>query len=218
MQVSRIPVAQEGLPFILFAALCALVFALLGLPYPALLALALSAFVLFFFRDPVRVTPNAAGAVISPADGKVIMVREIEDTRFLDQRVQKISIFMNVFNVHVNRMPLSGTVEQVRLRPGRFYAADHHKAELHNEYCALTIATATGQRYALVQVAGLIARRIVCRAEVGDRLETGERYGLIRFGSRVDLYLPLQAEIRVQVGDRVRAGESLLATLHAPGQ
>lgn len=215
MQALRIPVAQEGAPFILFAALCALVFALLGLPWPALLALAATAFVLFFFRDPVRVAPDAAAAIVSPADGKVIVVQELEDTRFLGQRVQKISIFMNVFNVHVNRIPVSGTVERVVMQPGRFYAADHVKAELHNEYCALTIATDGGQRYALVQVAGLIARRIVCRAEVGDRLRSGERYGLIRFGSRVDLYLPLQADIRVQVGDRVRAGESLLGTLQA---
>lgn len=218
MQALQTPVAREGVPFILFAALCALIFALLGLLWPALIALGLTAFVLFFFRDPVRVVPGTAGSIVSPADGKVIVVQEIEDTRFLEQRVRKISIFMNVFNVHVNRIPLGGTVERVVMRPGRFYAADHVKAELHNEYCALTIATGGGQRYALVQVAGLIARRIVCRAEAGDRLQSGERYGLIRFGSRVDLYLPLQADIRVQVGDRVRAGESLLGTLQTAAQ
>ena len=218
MQDIQIPVALEGAPFLLFSALCSLIFALLGLIYPALFFLALTAFILYFFRDPVRVLPTETNAIVCPADGKVIVVQEVEDTRFLGERVQKVSIFMNVFNVHVNRAPCSGTVEQVRMQPGRFYAADKEKAELHNEYCALTIATAEGMRYAVVQVAGLIARRIVCRAEVGDQLRAGERYGLIRFGSRVDLYLPLQATITVRVGDKVRSGESLLGYLHNTAQ
>ena len=214
MQQVHIPVAHEGAPFILFSALCALVFALLELICPALVFLALTAFVLYFFRDPVRVLPTEANALVCPADGKVIVVKEVDDSRFLGERAQKISILMNIFNVHVNRIPLGGRVEQIRMQPGRFYAADKEKAELHNEYCALTIATPGGSRYAVVQVAGLIARRIVCRAETGDTLTSGERYGIIRFGSRVDLYLPLQANIRVNVGDTVRAGESVLGDLH----
>ena len=144
MQHIQVPVAQEGAPFLIFSALCSLVFALLGLIYPALFFLALTGFVLYFFRDPVRVLPTEAGAIVAPADGKVIVVQEVEDTRFLGERVQKISIFMNVFNVHVNRIPFTGTVQQVRMQPGRFYAADKEKAELHNEYCALTIATSYG--------------------------------------------------------------------------
>lgn len=213
MQQITSPVAQEGVPFIAFATLCTLVFALLGLIWPALVFLVLTGFVLYFFRDPVRVLPADPGAIIAPADGKVIVVQQVEDARFLGERVQKISIFMNVFNVHVNRIPISGTVERVHLQPGRFYAADKEKAELHNEYCALTMIAPEGQRYALVQVAGLIARRIVCRAEAGDVLRAGERYGLIRFGSRVDLYLPLQANVTVQVGEKVRSGESILGYL-----
>lgn len=215
MQQIQVPVAREGAPFLLFSALCSLVFALLGLICPALIFLALTGFVLYFFRDPVRVLPTKEGAIVAPADGKVIVVQEVEDTRFLGGRAQKISIFMNVFNVHVNRIPLAGTVQQVRMQPGRFYAADKEKAELHNEYCALTIATESGQRYAVVQIAGLIARRIVCRAEMGDKVAAGERYGLIRFGSRVDLYLPLETNIAVKIGDKVRSGESMLGYLQA---
>ena len=215
MQQVHIPVAHEGAPFILFSALCALVFALLELICPALVFLALTAFVLYFFRDPVRVLPTEANALVCPADGKVIVVKEVDDSRFLGERAQKISIFMNIFNVHVNRIPLAGTVQQVRMQPGRFYAADKEKAELHNEYCALTIATESGQRYAVVQIAGLIARRIVCRAEMGDKVAAGERYGLIRFGSRVDLYLPLETNIAVKIGDKVRSGESMLGYLQA---
>ena len=173
----------------------------------------LTAFVTYFFRDPARVLPEAAGAIVSPADGKVIVVRELDDDRFLHQRVLKISIFMNVFNVHVNRIPLAGTVERVVLSPGRFYAADKDKAVLHNEHCALTVATPTGVRYAVVQIAGLIARRIVCRAEPGDRVAAGQRYGMIRFGSRLDLYLPLTTEVTVREGEVVRAGESVLGLL-----
>lgn len=218
MQQIQVPVALEGAPFLIFSALCSLVFALVGLIYPALFFLALTGFILYFFRDPVRVLPTEPGAVVAPADGKVIVVQEVDDTRFLGERVQKISIFMNVFNVHVNRIPLSGSVQQVRMQPGRFYAADKEKAELHNEYCALTIATPDGRRYAVVQVAGLIARRIVCRAEIGDQLKAGERYGLIRFGSRVDIYLPLQAKITTRVGDKVRSGESLLGYLQETAQ
>ena len=157
--------------------------------------------------------PEDSNAVVCPADGKVIVVREVEDERFLPGKTIKISIFMNVFNVHVNRIPLAGTVERVFLSPGRFFAADKEKAVLHNEFCALTIATPTQQRYAVVQIAGLIARRIVCRAEKGDQVIAGQRYGLIRFGSRVDLYLPLNSQVLVREGQTVTAGETVLATL-----
>ena len=210
MQAVRIPVAQEGLPFVAFSAFCSLIFACLGWTETSLLCLAASGFILWFFRDPVRIPPIEPGAIVAPADGKVILVRELEDDRFLGGPVQKISIFMNIFNVHVNRIPYAGTVQQLRLQPGLFYAADDARAELRNEYCALTLTTADGGRYAVVQVAGLIARRIVCRAEPGDTLKAGERYGLIRFGSRVDLYLPPEADIRARAGNLVRAGETVL--------
>lgn len=216
MQKQQIPLACEGYPFILFSGFATLTFALLELPLPALLCLAITGFVTYFFRDPARVLPDAPGALVCPADGKVIVAREIDDDRFLHQRVMKISIFMNVFNVHVNRIPFSGTVERVVLSPGKFYAADKDKAVLNNEFCALTIGLPDKQRYAVVQIAGLIARRIVCRAEKGDQVVAGERFGLIRFGSRVDLYLPLSTRITVSEGQKVTAGETVLGIIEPP--
>jgi len=218
MQKTEHPLALEGYPFILFSGFATLVLAALGLTVPALAGLLLTGFVTYFFRDPARVLPEEPGAIVCPADGKVIVAEEIDDDRFLHTRVQKISIFMNVFNVHVNRIPLTGTVEGVLLSPGRFYAADKAKAVLHNEFCALTLTTPDSQRYTVVQIAGLIARRIVCRAEQGDRVLAGERFGMIRFGSRVDLYLPLSARLTVTVGEKVRAGETVLGFLtKSPG-
>lgn len=216
MQKTELPMALEGYPFILFSGFTTLIFALLGFPVPALLCLLLTAFVTYFFRDPSRVLPEAPNAVVCPADGKIIVIGEVDDDRFLHARVQKISIFMNVFNVHVNRIPLTGTVERVTLSPGKFYSADKDKAVLHNEFCALTLTTPDQQRYAIVQIAGLIARRIVCRAEKGDQVKAGERFGMIRFGSRVDLYLPLSARLTVGMGEIVRAGETVLGYLEAP--
>ena len=213
MQNIELPLAREGFPFILFSGFTALIFAVMGLPVPALFCLALTGFTTYFFRDPSRILPEEPGAIVCAADGKVIVAREIEDDRFLKARVMKISIFMNVFNVHVNRIPLAGTVERVVFSPGRFYAADKDKAVLHNEYCALTVATPNNLRYAVVQIAGLIARRIVCRAEPGDRVMAGQRFGLIRFGSRVDLYLPPTVRLAIHEGQKVRAGETVLALL-----
>lgn len=218
MQKTELPLAVEGYPFIVLSGFATLIFAILDLMPLALLGLVLTVFVTYFFRDPVRVLPADPHAVLCPADGKVIVVEEVEDNRFLQKRVQKISIFMNVFNVHVNRIPLAGTVEEVILSPGKFYAAGKDKAVLHNEFCALTLATPTGHRYTVVQIAGLIARRIVCRAEEGDQVTAGERFGLIRFGSRVDLYLPLPTRVQVKVGETVRAGESILGHLAPPAQ
>lgn len=210
MKKPKIPVALEGYPFILFCAFTALIFAILEIPYAAIPALFITAFVLYFFRDPERVHPANPNAFISPADGKVIIAEKISDDRFMQSEVLKISIFMNVFNVHVNRFPCSGTVKEVVLNPGKFYSADSEKGALQNEYCAITVESANNIKYCVVQVAGLIARRIICWAEKGDALTTGQRYGLIRFGSRVDLYLPVDFEPTVKVGDKVSAGETIL--------
>lgn len=211
MKSEQIPVAREGYPFITLAAFFSLILALLGQTGPSLAALTVTVFCLYFFRDPVRVTPEDKDAVICPADGKVIVINEVTDERFFSGPCLKISIFMNVFNVHVNRIPLAGTVEKISFKPGKFYAADKDKAALHNEYCALFLKTDNGIQCTVVQVAGLIARRIICRAETGDMLRPGERYGLIRFGSRVDLYLPPGTRPAVSIQDRVRAGETILA-------
>ena len=203
-------VCPEGVPFILFSAFTTLIFAMLGYDFVALLGLALTGFILYFFRDPSRVQPEVENGVICPADGKIILVKEILDDRFIHDKVIKISIFMNMFNVHVNRIPVSGTVERILFEPGKFYSADKDKAALHNEYCAMTIKTDENKTYGVVQVAGLIARRIVCRAEQGDKVQAGDRYGLIRFGSRVDLYLPADTKITITHGQKVKAGETLL--------
>ncbi len=213
MKKPHFPIAVEGFPFILFFAFVTLVTSVLNWQLTALLSLVGTTFVTWFFRDPTRVIPEADDAVICPADGKVIIVDEIFDDRFLHQQVIKISIFMNVFNVHVNRIPSAGTITKVLFKPGKFYSADKDKAALHNEYCAMTITTSTGKPYAVVQVAGLIARRIICWAETGDKVKSGQRYGLIRFGSRVDLYLPVGTTVLVKPGNKVVAGETILATM-----
>ncbi|MBM9520950.1 phosphatidylserine decarboxylase family protein [Desulforhopalus vacuolatus] len=209
----KVPIALEGWPFIAFFAFLTLVTAILGNVPGALVFLILTCFVLWFFRDPERFVPFEDDAVVSPADGKVIIIKEVEDERFTGLKAQKISIFMNVFNVHVNRIPIAGKVEKIVYKPGKFYNASSTKAELENEYCASLLTTSSGKKIAVVQISGLIARRVVCWLEPGDKLRTGERIGLIRFGSRVDIYLPLDADLKVEVGDMVRGGESLLARL-----
>jgi len=214
MKQQRVPLAKEGYPFIIFFAFTAFICALIGYTPVALAGAVLTTFVTWFFRDPARIIPDDPEAVICPADGRVIIIKEIDDDRFLGERALKISIFMNVFNVHVNRIPCTGTVENVLFKPGKFYSADKDKAALHNEYCAITMTTPSGIRYSVVQVAGLIARRIVCRAEKGDTIAAGKRYGLIRFGSRVDLYLPPDTKVEVQLRQKVKAGETILAHLN----
>ncbi len=215
MKKPHVPVALEGLPFILFAAFATLIAALAGGKALALAGLALTAFVLYFFRDPSRVVPHEDNLLVSPADGRVILIEQVEDERYLKAKAQKISIFMNVFDVHVNRSPLAGRVERIDYAPGRFYSADSPRAALENETCAVVLDAGGGRRLACVQMAGLIARRIVCWAEPGDTLAKGVRFGLIRFGSRVDLYLPLDLRLELKRGQRVKAGETVLGSFPA---
>lgn len=209
----QVPVAKEGYPFIGLVAFCTLLLALLDFPVAAGLAFILTIFVLGFFRDPERLCPEQEDALVSPADGKIIIIEKIADSRFTESDALKVSIFMNVFNVHVNRAPCSGTVDRVFYKPGKFYSADSEKGGLENEYCTCVVTAANGKKIAFVQVAGLIARRIVCWLEPGDRVARGKRFGLIRFGSRVDLYLPVETDLAVKIGDKVRAGESILGYL-----
>ncbi len=213
MKEPRIPVALEGYPFIGFAAFVTLLLTIAHFHFFALLSLMVTAFVLYFFRDPSRIFSDEKDVLLSPADGKVIVIDKIFDDRFVKEHVYKVSIFMNVFNVHVNRVPFSGEVTGIHYAPGRFYSADSERGALENESCGIILRAESGSRLAVVQVAGLIARRIVCWARMGDRLVRGERYGLIRFGSRVDLYLPLQVQLEVKVGQKVRAGETVLGYL-----
>ena len=210
MLTPQIPVAKEGYPFIGFAAFCTLILAFLGLPAATVIFFIATTFILCFFRDPERLGPTRQDALISPADGKVILVEKITENSFTSGEVQKVSIFMNVFNVHVNRIPCDGQVEKVIYKPGKFYSADSTKGGLENEYCAIVVTTPEGKTLAFVQIAGLIARRIVCWLEPGDNVARGRRFGLIRFGSRVDLYLPVETAIIIKEGDKVRAGETVL--------
>ena len=169
-------------------------------------------FVVQFFRDPPRRVPDDAGAVLSPADGRIVVVEKTRDP-YLDREALKISVFMNVLNAHSNRSPVDGEVRQAWYHPGRFFNAELSKASLENERAALWIQTDGGADVTCVQVAGLIARRILCYTKAGDTLKRGERFGFIRFGSRVDVYLPPDARPKASVGDKVYATETILAVL-----
>ncbi len=208
----KIPLAQEGFPFIALSAFFTLITAILGYEILAWPALLVTCFVVAFFRDPERMTDASPDKILSPADGKVILIEEQLDHTYLDEQVIKISIFMNVFNVHVNRIPIEGTIESIHYKPGKFYSADSKKGALQNERCGIILQCESGQKIAFVQVAGLIARRIVNWLEPTDTVQRGERFGLIRFGSRVDIYLPLNSVIDVQVGQKVTAGKTSLAS------
>ena len=201
--------AVEGWPFLAIAVIVALIASVtLGawsLPF-WLIAL----FVLQFFRDPGRLIPLDPKAVLSPADGRIVVVAKAHDP-YANREALKISVFMNVFNVHSNRAPVDGKIEKVEYFPGKFVNADLDKASIENERNALVIKAANGETVTCVQVAGLIARRILCYVNASDVLARGQRYGFIRFGSRVDVYLPLTARPLVVVGDKVSATETILA-------
>ena len=205
-------IAREGWPFLAIALVVAIVLSFTSLWLLAVIAWLVFVFILQFFRDPARAIPAQAGAVLSPADGKVVVVGKARDP-YLDRDALKISVFMNVFNVHSNRSPVDGDVVNAWYHAGSFVNAALDKASLENERNALHLRTATGVDVTCVQIAGLIARRILCYVKPGERLARGQRYGFIRFGSRVDVYLPLDATPRAAVGDKVYATETILAEL-----
>ncbi len=199
-------IAREGIPFVtlalLFLLLCLALFRGWGV-----VSVLLPAFVLNFFRNPRRSVPEGKDLILSPADGKIVKSEQDPGTGRW-----KVGIFMNVFDVHLNRIPVTGTVESIEYIPGAFFNADMDKASEHNERNILVLSTERGDRISMTQVAGLVARRIVCYAEPSDRLEAGTLFGLIRFGSRVDLDLPERTSVRVRLGDRVKGGESIIGT------
>ena len=202
-------IAKEGWPYLaLVGAVTLLVHYLGGIAWSWPLWI-IFVFVLQFFRDPQRIAALGRDLVLSPADGRIVVVEKANDP-YAGREALKISVFMNVFNVHSNRSAVNGTVKEIQYFPGKFVNADLDKASTENERNAVVI-DANGQIVTLVQVAGLIARRILCYIHVGDRLKAGERYGFIRFGSRVDVYLPLTAEPLVSVGDKVFATNTALA-------
>ena len=212
-RAAGVPFAKEGFPFIGAAAGITLMAGLLGWLPIAIAAGALTLFVSWFFRNPSRVIPQGAGLVVSPGDGKVLAVEEEFEPRYLKDRAVRISIFLNVFDVHINRIPCEGIIEDVQYQPGLFLVASKPHATLKNEQNAVMIKTVKGAKVLCVQVAGLIARRIVWWVNPKEPAVRGERYGLIRFGSRMDTYVPVGTAIRVAVGDRVKGGETILGEL-----
>ncbi len=204
------PLAKAGYPFIYASAFITGIFALLGLTVLALSGLVATLFICCFFRDPDRVIPRKQGAVVSPADGKVIKAKTISDGRFIEGTCLKVSIFMSVFNVHVNRIPHEGEVKKIDYYPGKFFSANLDKASEHNEHNAVFLDLENGRSICMVQIAGLIARRLICEVQAGDRVVRGQRFGMICFGARVDLYLQGDIDLKVSVGDRVRAGTSVI--------
>ena len=213
MVKQRSPIATEGYPFIALFAFITLIFALLKWGIFALPFLLLTLFTVYFFRDPERGIPEDELAVVAPADGRIVFCGEVIDERYGAEPTFKVSIFMSVFNVHVNRAPCSGTIVNKFYNPGEFLNAALDKASHANEQCGLLMQTSTGSKVLFIQIAGLIARRIITYPNVGDSLARGERYGLIRFGSRVDIYMPQNTDVLVRLGDNVTAGETIVGYL-----
>ena len=211
------PMHPEGRKFVaIFAAITAVLF-LLWDPL-GWVGLGLTVWVYYFFRDPERVTPEQAGIMVSPADGVVSLLEPAVPPAELelgDQPMLRVSVFMSVFNCHVNRVPTAGTITKVAYRPGKFFNASLDKASKDNERNGITVELPDGRKYGVVQIAGLVARRILCWSQEGDYLGRGERFGLIRFGSRLDIYLPLGAICKVAIGQTMIAGETVIAELPA---
>lgn len=204
-------IAREGWPFLIGSVFIAAVLTP-AIGWWSLPLWIIALFVLQFFRDPAREVPTDPHAVLSPADGRIVVVEKAIDP-YRNQEALKISVFMNVFNVHSNRSPVDGTVEMVKYHSGSFLNAALAKASLENERNAVLLKTLQGTEITFVQIAGLVARRILCYTRAGDQLQRGQRYGFIRFGSRVDVYLPLTATPCVAIGDKVSATCTILAKL-----
>lgn len=206
----RVPVAAEGWPFILPPAAAACIMAVMGWAGAATVFAVVALAFLGFFRDPDRTAPDLPGAVLAPADGRVMVITEALDP-WVGPAV-RVSIFLSPLDVHVNRAPIGGLVKNVEYVAGRFLAAYRPEASEQNERCAVSL-DGDRARVTVTQISGILARRIVCRVRPGDTVRAGERYGLIRFGSRTDLVLPRGTDLRVQMGDRVRGGESVMGVL-----
>ena len=212
-RAAGLPIAREGFPFVLGAGAPAVAAGVAGWTGSAIALAALATYCAWFFRNPQRVIPEGEDLVVSPGDGLVVAVEQEFESRFLKADSIRVSIFLNIFNVHINRIPCGGVLKDVAYQPGQFIPANKPDATVRNEQNALMIQRADGKKVLCVQVAGLIARRIVCWASPGEQVSKGDRFGLIRFGSRMDLFLPVESQVKVQVGDRVKGGSSILAEL-----
>lgn len=203
-------IAAEGYPFILVALGLAVLAFVLGWSFIGSVAAGFAVFFTSFFRDPERHPPEGKEWVVAPADGKVVSIVKTHNAPLLDDSKVRVSIFMSPLDVHVNRMPVEAAVEEIRYTPGKFLAAYKDDTVEHNEQNAIRITDPDGRRLGVVQVAGFMARRIVCKARKGDTYKKGERFGLIMFGSRTDLYLPPEIEVLVTEGQKVKGGESIV--------
>jgi len=216
----KISIHHEGYGIIIMLAILAIIFslgclALRGGLVGWSLSVALwvfTALCIFFFRDPERQTPHEKDVIVSPADGRVIGIDEVDENQFINGRARRVSIFMSVWNVHVNRVPVNGIVKYFRYQLGRFHVASLPKASLENEQVIVGIESPWG-KILVKQIAGILARRVVCHLREGQQVQRGERFGIIKFGSRLEVLLPLPAEIRVSLQEKVRAGETIIASL-----
>ena len=220
--------ASEGYPYIIIFAATTIVALLLGGKWMVIVPFVITVFMVYFFRDPEREIPEGEGLFVSPADGKIILIKDVgKDTtppippllrggeggvKDTDRGFIEISIFMSPFNVHVNRAPCDGKIKNIQHNKGKFMAAYKDQASFKNENIEMTLETKYGD-ILVRQVAGYVARRAVCRANTGDSLKRGERYGIIKFSSRLDVYLPKNTEIKVKLGDRVKAGETVIGVI-----
>jgi phosphatidylserine decarboxylase len=209
-QKNQWPIAKEGFLFLIPSALLTLFLVLMGWKILTLLGILLTLFIAFFFRNPKRKIPSLQNIILSPADGRIIHLGECEEDRFLKERALKVSIFMSLFDVHINRAPVSGKVLERSYYPGQFLVANAEKSSLLNEQNAFILETEDRLKILLIQIAGFVARRIVCYAKAGDTLRMGEIFGMIRFGSRIDLYLPKEVKPNIRVGQHVKGGESII--------
>jgi len=205
-------IASDGYPFIIVFALITVLVYFFGKPWIAIFPLIITLFMVLFFRDSDRKVPAGEGIFVSPADGKVILIKDVYEKDYLKAESKEISIFMSLFNVHVNRSPYDGKVSFIKHSSGKFLAAYKDTASMENENTVMVIEGKDG-KIVVRQVAGSLARRIVCRVKVGDELRRGERYGMIKFGSRLDIYLPKDVKIKVKAGDKVKAGETVLGQM-----
>lgn len=212
MKSGPLPIAREGYPFLLISLALTLIGAWLFWPLAIAFGLAFL-FCLNFFRDPARTPPADTDLLVSPADGTVLKIESLSSGPYMKEPHQKVSIFMSPFNVHVNRIPCDGKVEEVHYFPGKFFVASLDKASLENERNAIVLRTPQGRKVAFVQIAGLVARRIVCYLRENTPVSRGERYGMIRFGSRMEVCLPPEWKVLVKPGQKVFAGESSLAEM-----
>lgn len=211
---NKLPVAREGIPFIVTGIVLTSILFILNWNLLAIAMVVFTLFIIYFFRDPERPQINDELAILTPADGKIISIEKINngDNHFRDTAI-KVSIFMSLLNAHINRIPIRGKITDLSYCPGRFFSANRDKASLYNEHNILTLETNNKSKVTFVQIAGIIARRISCWVNKGDYVETGQRFGLIRFGSRLEVYLPPDSTITVEKGGKVKAGQTVIGYL-----